>query len=503
VECLRRAEVVIYDYLANETLLEYASPEAERIYVGKKAGAHAMSQAEINALLVDRGRSAVVVRLKGGDPFIFGRGGEEAQVLAAAGVDFQLVPGVTSAIAVPAYAGIPLTHREFGSSVAFVTGHEMAGKEHSAIDWDGLARGAATLVFLMGVKNLEEITSRLVAAGKAAETPAAVIRWGTTAEQRTVTGTLADISRVAEAAGISPPAIIVVGEVVGLRRELNWFEGRALFGKTVVITRARAQASEFRVLLEEQGARCVEFPTIEVVPPPSWIPLDTALGRLDSYDWVVFTSVNGVRLFFRRLGEQGADVRALSGVRLGAIGPKTAASLEERGLRPDLVPSEYRAEAVIDALNGEQVRGRKFLLPRAARAREVLPERLKEMGGQVEVVPVYETVRPQGKTGEIRRLLQEGAIDCITFTSSSTVAYFAAMFPDEDLSSLVRNATIACIGPITAETARRHGFTVSIIPREYTIEALAAAIVAHWSSGRGAESRGPVSPVPEPEPGDS
>jgi uroporphyrinogen III methyltransferase/synthase len=480
--CLHRAEVVIYDYLANESLLEAAPSQAERIYVGKKAGAHAMSQEEINRLIVEKGRSAVVVRLKGGDPFIFGRGGEEALALREAGIPFEVVPGVTSAIAVPAYAGVPLTHRDLTSSVAFVTGHEMPGKEISAIHWDRLATAVGTLVFLMGVRNLEHITSQLMTYGRAPETPVAVIRWGTTPEQETVTGTLATIAEVAAAAGISPPAIIVVGEVAALRPELNWFEGRPLFGKTILVTRAREQASDFRTILEERGARCLEFPTIEVVPPPSWEPLDRALKSIDRYQWVIFTSVNGVRFLFQRLEALGEDVRALRGIRLGAIGPKTAAALEERGLRLDLVPSEYRAEAVINALGEAEIRGRRFLLPRAAKAREVLPEKLVEMGGEVEVVTAYETVRPSEKVEEVRRLLREGAVHCITFTSSSTVENFIAMVGDDHLPSLLGKAVVACIGPITAETARKHGLAVEIIPDEYTIEALSAALVAHFQN---------------------
>jgi uroporphyrinogen III methyltransferase/synthase len=481
VDCLRQAEVIIYDYLANEQLLELAPPEAERIYVGKKAGAHALSQDKINSLLVEKGRSSLVVRLKGGDPFIFGRGGEEAQVLAVAGIDFEIVPGVTSAISVPAYAGIPLTHRELASSVAFVTGHEMAEKEDSAIHWDKLATGVGTLVFLMGVKNLKKIASNLMAAGRAAETPVAVIRWGTSSEQQTITGRLENIAQATEDAGITPPAIIVVGEVVGLRDQLNWFELRTLFGKTIVVTRAREQASDFRTLLEERGAHCLEFPTIQVVPPTSWTPLDNAIGQLADYDWVIFTSVNGVRFFFERLQEQGKDGRALHGIKLGAIGPKTGATIVERGLRPDLIPPEYRAEAVIDALGKDEVSGKKFLLPRAAKAREILPEKLEEMGGKVDVVTAYETVRPPGKAEEVRRLLQKGEIACITFTSSSTVDNFAAMFPDDNLPALVGDAAVASIGPITAETAGGYGLEVDIIPEEYTIEALTASIVEYFS----------------------
>jgi uroporphyrinogen III methyltransferase/synthase len=441
-----------------------------------------VGQEEINRLIVEKGRSAVVVRLKGGDPFIFGRGGEEALALRKAGIPFEVVPGVTSAIAVPAYAGIPLTHRDLTSSVAFVTGHEMPGKEASAIHWDRLATAVGTIVFLMGVRNLEHISSQLMTFGRAPETPVAVIRWGTTPEQQTVTGTLATISEVAAAAGFSPPAIIVVGEVAGLRRELDWFEGRPLFGKTILVTRAREQASDFRALLEERGARCLEFPTIQVVPPSSWEPLDRALQTIDRYQWVIFTSVNGVRFLFQRLEALGEDVRTLRGIRLGAIGPKTAAALEERGLRLDLVPSEYRAEAVIDALGEADIRGRRFLLPRAAKARELLPEKLVEMGGEVDVVTAYETVRPSGNTEEVRRLLREGAIHCITFTSSSTVDNFIAMVGVDHLPSLVEKTVVACIGPITAETARSHGLTVEIIPDEYTIEALTAALVAHFQN---------------------
>jgi len=481
VECLQQAEVIIYDYLASEKLLEFAPPEAERIYVGKKAGDHAMGQEQINALLVEKGRNSVVVRLKGGDPFIFGRGGEEALALREAGVTFEVVPGVSSAIAVPAYAGIPLTHRGLAASVAFVTGHEMPGKETSDIHWDRLATGVGTLVFLMGVRNLELISSQLMAHGRSGDTPVAVIRWGTTAEQRTVTGTLDSIAQVAEEAGIKPPAIIVIGEVAGLRQDLNWFEERPLFGKTVVVTRAREQASDFRTLLEAKGAQCIEFPTIEVIPPADWDPVDRAIENLNHYDWVIFTSINGVRYFFQRLREKGKDVRALHGIKLGAIGPKTAAGLEERGLRLDFIPSEYRAEAVIEGLGKEEVLSKRFLLPRAAKAREILPEKIKEMGGQIDVVTVYETILPTGRRDEVRDHLEKGLISCITFTSSSTVENFAKMFPEDDLPTMVEKVAIACIGPITAQTAREHGLEVKIMPGEYTIEALTGAIVEYFS----------------------
>jgi len=481
VECLRQAQCIIYDYLASKELLEHAADNAEIIYVGKQAGSHAMSQEDINALLIDRGRHQVVVRLKGGDPFMFGRGGEEAQALARAGISFEVVPGVTSAIAVPAYAGIPLTHRRHSSSVAFVTGHEMAGKEDSDIHWPELATGVGTLVFLMGVKNLEHIAARLLAGGREPGTPVAVIRWGSTGKQQTVTGSLADISEIASASGIRPPAIIVVGEVVQLRSELNWFEQRPLYGRTLVITRAREQASEFKRLLENLGAQCVEFPTIKVVPPDTWAPVDEAIKALPQHHWVLFTSVNGVGYFFERLSQLGEDVRALYRRKIGAIGPKTAAALSSRGLRLDLVPAEYRAEAVVEELGEEEIRGRRFLLPRAARAREVLPERLRQLGGQVTVVPVYQTIRPGQQVAEVRQLLREGTVDCLTFTSSSTVENFAAMFPGENMAALVGETMVACIGPITAETARKHGLQAGVVPDDYTIEGLAGAIVDYFS----------------------
>lgn len=481
-EVLERAQVVVYDYLANEVFLRYAPADAEFIYVGKKGGDHTMSQSEINELLVDRGRSRVVVRLKGGDPFVFGRGGEEAQVLAAAGIAFEVVPGVTAAVAVPAYAGIPLSHRDHAASMAFITGHERDDQAGSKIAWDKLATGVGTLVFFMGVKNLPEICRHLTANGRSPDTPVAVIRWGTTPEQRTVVGTLENIhARVAEAK-ITPPAITVVGEVVGLREELNWFEKRPLFGRSIVVTRAREQASDFKAALEERGAHCIEFPTIAIQPPPSWEPLDRALERLSDYDWVVFTSVNGVRFFMDRLWAAGGDARGLSGVRVAAIGPKTAEALQNCGLRPDFVPAEYRAEAILEGLAGEDVRGKGFLLPRARIARDVLPETLRSRGARVDVVPAYETVLPREEASGVLQRLQAGAIDCVTFTSSSTVSNFFQLFDRAELMPCLENVRVACIGPITAKTAKDHGLQVDIMPSEYTIPALVRALCDHFVS---------------------
>ncbi|MGA2226444.1 MAG: uroporphyrinogen-III C-methyltransferase [Syntrophobacteraceae bacterium] len=481
-QVLERAEVVIFDYLANEELLKFAPPWAERIYVGKKGGDHTLGQDDINALLVEKGRENIVVRLKGGDPFIFGRGGEEAQALVENDISFEAVPGISAAAAVPAYAGIPLSHRDFTSTIAFITGHERAdkGEHESKIAWDKISTGVGTLVFFMGVKNLPEICRKLVEYGRPAETPVAVIRWGTTPMQQTVTGTLSDIVARVKEAGLQPPAMIVVGEVVKCREELNWFERRPLFGRKIMITRAREQASDFKAELEELGAKCIEFPTIAVCPPPSWDPLDTAINNISQYDWAIFTSVNGVKFFVERLLSAGKDARDLKGIRLAAIGPKTAEALESFTLRPDLVPSEYRAEAILEALSQHSVREKRFLMPRAMVAREILPEKLREWGAQVDVVPAYMTVLPEHDVEKIRMLLSNCEIDCLTFTSSSTVSNFFALISNEDLQHCADRMAVACIGPITAQTAEKFGLKTSIMPSQYTIRGLVDSIVSFF-----------------------
>lgn len=483
-ELLEQAEVVVYDYLANETFLNYAPPEAEKIYVGKKGGDHTLSQEGINQLLVEKGRDKIVVRLKGGDPYIFGRGGEEAQVLIAEGIPFEVTPGVTAAVAAAAYAGIPLSHRDHTASIAFVTGHERADSDDSKIAWDKLATAVGTIVFFMGVKNLPEICKNLIANGRPADTPVALIRWGTTPNQETVTGTLETIVENVREAKLKPPAITVVGGVVGLREELNWFEKRPLFRRRILVTRAREQASDFKTMLAELGADCIEFPTIGIAPPPSWEPLDSAIGRLSTYDWAIFTSVNGVRFFMQRLRAAGLDVRELKGVRLAAIGPKTAEALEQCGLRPDLVPKEYRAESILEGLSGTDMKGMSFLMPRAMEAREILPETLRERGARVDVVPAYQTVLPAERADEIVLRLKQGEIDCLTFTSSSTVTNFFSLFKKEEIMPLLEKPVIACIGPVTAETAKKLGLEVDIMPSEYTIGGLTEAIRSHFEKKR-------------------
>ncbi len=482
-QCIEEAHVVIYDYLANRVFLEYASKDAEILYVGKKGGDHTMKQEDINALIIEKtANGKTVVRLKGGDPFIFGRGGEEAQELIRAGVPFEVVPGVTSAISVPAYAGIPLTHRDFTATVAFVTGHEDPTKEKSNIHWDKLATAAGTLVFLMGVGNLKKISERLIACGRSFKTPAAVIRRGTLSDQETVTGTLQDIAERTEKAGIRPPAIIVVGDVVTLREELNWFETRPLFGKRIIVTRAREQASGFLRKLASLGAECIEFPTIQVLPPESWEPMDAAIAHLTDYGWILFTSPNGVKFFLDRLHFHGKDVRELKGIRIGAIGPKTAEQWRRQGIVPDLVPTEYRAEAIVEAFKEMGIRPGKVLLPRAEKAREVLPEELGKMGFTVDVIPAYQTVKPDQDTAMVAEMLQKGQIHMVTFTSSSTVANFLNMIDRRDPATRknLDGVKIACIGPVTAETAQTNGLTVTLTPNQYTIDSLTEAIVEYY-----------------------
>jgi len=478
---LRRADVVVYDQLASPELLKEAPAAAELLYVGKKAGAHALPQGGINELLVQKARAGLtVVRLKGGDPFVFGRGGEEAEELAAAGIPFEVVPGVTSAVAAPAYAGIPVTHRRYTTLATFITGHEDPTKEASTIPWAALGQNPGTLVFLMGVKNLAENCRRLVAAGRAPETPAAVIQSGTTLTQRTVVGTLADIAHRARKADIKPPAVLVVGGVVELAGPLTWWENRPLWGKTVVVTRSRDQASHLVELLNAAGARCLEVPTIEISPPADFAPLDAALQQLSRYDWVIFTSVNGVNAFMGRLFHMGLDVRVLGRARLAVIGPATAQALRDYGLVADVVPDTFQAEGLLEVLAPRLLGGTRLLLARAEQARDVLPDGLIRLGAKLDVVPVYRALPPSSVPPEAAELLSEGRVDILTFTSSSTVHNFAGLVVPDRFQKLAARATVASIGPITTATLKEYGITPQIEPAAFTIPALAAAIVEYF-----------------------
>ncbi len=486
VECIRRADVVVYDYLAADQLLTYSRKDAEIIYVGKKGGDHTLPQEGINALIADKAAEGnVVARLKGGDPFIFGRGGEEAEYLVERGIPFEIVPGVTSAIAAPAHAGIPLTHRDFTSSVCLVTGHEKPGKETSSINWQALVDLGGTLVFLMGVKNLPNITEQLMTHGMAADMPVALVRWGSTPEQQTVTGTLADIVRIVEQVGLKAPCIIVVGAVVGLRETISWFENRPLFGKRIVVTRARAQASNFVKMLTEKGADCLECPTIRIEAPDDYSQLDKSLDNLSTYDWLVFTSVNGVDFFFDRLFDRGMDVRALHHISTAVIGPATRDRLMGFGIKADIMPDSYRAESVVEAFASLDMKGKKVLLPRAAEARYVLPKELTAMGAGVDEIPVYYTRQDASAAETLLTALEARQVDAVTFTSSSTVKNFKALLPADkaEVDRLLEGVALVSIGPITSETAEQEGFTVAVTADEYTIEGLTETITRFFSLG--------------------
>ncbi len=486
--CLEGCDVVVYDNLSNPALLAYTRDDAEIVFAGKHGSGVRLSQEEISAILVDRARAGRwVVRLKGGDPFIFGRGGEEALECVRAGIPFEVVPGVTSAIAAPAYAGIPLTHRDHASTVTFVTGHESEKRDDAPpLPWEALARQGGTLVLFMSVLQLQENLTRLTDAGLSPTTPAAAIRWGTTARQEVIRGTVATLPGLAAARRLRPPAVVVLGEVVSLAPQLGWFERRPLFGRRIVVTRTRAQARAFATLLEEEGGEVVPLPTIATAPPDAWDAVDAALGRLRDYAWIVFTSENGVAAFFARQWERGGDLRDLAGVAIAAIGPQTRAAIEARGLRVALTPPEYRAEAVADALIGAGVAGRRVLLARAAAARAVLPRRLAAAGAIVDEVPVYRTVVPPESAVAAALFAGERRPDLVSFTSSSTVTNFVRLFPAEELSRVLDGVAIGCIGPITAATAREHGLEVDVQPSEYTIPAFAAAIVEYFAGGHGA-----------------
>lgn len=483
-EILGSSDAVVYDYLVNPGLLDFARKGAEIIYVGKKAGVKEMSQGDINRLLISRSKKGMTVaRLKGGDPFIFGRGGEEAEALSEKGIPFEIIPGVTSASAVPAYAGIPLTHRDFASSFAVVTGHVAPSKEESNIPWGALA-DIGTVVFLMGVKNIGKNMRKLMDAGKPPGTPAAVIARGTYPAQSAATGTVGDIARIIKKRkDIASPAIVVTGEVVRLREVINWYESKPLFGKRVLVTRARGQAESFARLLGEQGAEVIEFPVIEIVPPADYAGLDRALANVRDYDWIIFTSVNGVTKFFERLGESGKDLRELYGVRIAAIGEVTAGEIERMGIHVELVPGEYRAEGLIEKLAGENMRGKRILLPRAKEARDILPASLREMGAVVDVVTAYETKKPgRRSSAKIKNMLDNNMIDAVTFTSSSTVRNFLSIFPG--FRQVRGKPALACIGPVTAKTLRDAGYKAQITSREYTVDRLAEELAGYFGKSK-------------------
>jgi uroporphyrinogen III methyltransferase/synthase len=478
-QCLSRADAVVYDHLISSLILDHAPPLAEKIYAGKTGGTHHLEQDDINRLLVDLASSGkTVVRLKGGDPYILGRGGEEAAALKAAGIPFEVVPGVTSAVAVPAYAGIPVTQRGLSSSLTILTGHEDPTKRSSHIRWDILAKSGSTLVILMGMQNLPLITALLLKHGMKPGTPAAVIRDGTLPTQFTVAGTLKNIAKKACDAGMTAPAVIVIGRVVDMRRDLRWFDLFPLFGKRVLVTRAGSQAGGLERLLIERGAQPVRFSSIEIRPIRGKQELDRGISGLHNYDYIVFTSVNGVEAFFRRLGEMELDSRALAGLRIGAIGPMTARALRERGIMADYIPGVHTGQGFIRGLKKTDARGKRFLLPRADIADDEITAGLKKLGARVDEIAVYRTARPRRNLARLKDLLLPGNLDVITFTSSSTVTNLLAGLDSAEIHHI--NAKIACIGPKTAATAIKAGLKVDVLAREQSMAGMIEAMEEHF-----------------------
>ena len=488
-EALARADVVVYDRLAHPSLLDYAPPSAERVFAGKARGQQELTQDGINALLVERARAGMrVARLKGGDPFVFGRGGEEALALARCGIPFEVVPGVSSAIAAPAYAGIPVTHRGIATGFTVVSGSEDPSKPESSVRWEELARSLAahggTLLTLMGWASIEKILDALQRAGLSVDTPVALVQWGTWNRQRTVTGTLATAAAKGRAAGLAAPVVAIIGEVVRLREELAWFDNRPLFGKRVLVTRSRTQASRMCELLEDAGAIPVELPAIAIAPPEDFAPLDDAVSRLSSFGWVIFASVNAVEAVFERLESSSVsrppkDARAFGAARVGAIGPATAASLEQHGIRPDFTPSRSVSSAALEELSAYQWSGVSVLLPAADIGRDELADGLAHMGADVERVTAYRTITPPDAAQRARDAFADG-IDIVTFTSSSTVRNLLSLLDGKGKESL-SGSLIACIGPVTAATARELGLRVDIEAKEHTVEGLADSLIKHFA----------------------
>ncbi len=463
---LESADIILYDYFASPAALALA-PHAEKHYVGKRRDDHAFPQQEIGEMLIEHWRSGKqVVRLKGGDPFIFGRGGEECEMLAKAGVPFEVVPGVTAALGAGAYAGIPLTHRDHASHVAFVTGHHP-----ESMDWSKIAH-AETLVVFMGAHYYPKLAEQLIAAGRAADTPAAAVSWGTHAKQKTAVATIATLAGRMKEVNVASPAMIYVGGVANLATELNWFERLPLHGVSVAVLRPRDQADSMMQNLRALGAEAIEYPVIEIAPPSSYEALDAAIEALPRYDWLLFTSANGVAAFRERLQESPYDVRRIR-AKIAAIGPATRAAIEAMSLKVDLCPEEYVAESLAAAMQGEALGGKRVLLPQAAVARDTAPQALRDLGATVDVVAAYRTLPPQEHPGAF-----PGA-DWIVFTSSSTVKNFLALAGPEAMKAAKH---VASIGPITSETLRKHGFEPSVEATPHTTEGILDAILQHHGS---------------------
>jgi uroporphyrinogen III methyltransferase/synthase len=472
LECIQDADVIIYDRLANPVLLNHADQDAELIYVGKLPERHSMKQDEINELLVEKASTGKkVVRLKGGDPFVFGRGGEEAEFLRDRGIDFEIVPGISSAIAAPAYAGIPLTHRDMASSFAVITGHSAESKGEF-----NLASGCDTLVFLMGMGNLPKIVSNLLKQGRDPHEPVALIQWGTVVEQRCLMGELSNIVKKAEIGNFSSPAVIVIGKVASLSDKLSWFTGKPLSGKRVMITRPSHQAKGVTKLIQQLGGEPWEFPTIEIAPPSDSSTVDNTIMRIEEYSWLVFTSMNGVKAFFDRMVYLGKDIRCMKGIHISAIGAKTEEKLKKMGLFCDYIPKKYTSEELVKGLMLKLNQEDKILIPRAENAPDVFSE-LRDNDLEVDEIPVYRTITGGGNIHLARKLLKDRKIHILTFTSASTVTNFVDMMGTDDLDELLKGVVVSCIGPVTARKAQELGLPVHVVADKHTIEGMVCSIL--------------------------
>ncbi|MBI2832992.1 MAG: uroporphyrinogen-III C-methyltransferase [Acidobacteria bacterium] len=482
---LSAADVVVYDHLVHARLLRSARPDAERIEVGA-AAPEPLEQEAISILLAEKAREGkIVVRLKWGDPFVFDDGGKEALFLHEQGVPFEVVPGIPAGVGAPCYAGVPVTYPAGGDTLTFVRGHEDEGDAMPDVDWARLAALDGTIVCYAGARQLPGIIAALLSHGRPHDEPAVLIYNGTLADQQTLQGTLGEIAVTTKRPQHRIPAILVVGRVAAFREHLRWFDSRPLFGRRIVVTRSREQAEELIEMLEELGAQAIETPAIRILPPENLEAVDRAIAEADTFDWIIFTSANGVDFFMRRLLDRGGDVRDLRGVKLCTIGPSTAERLLEHGIRVDVMPSEYRAEAVVDVLRErEDLQGKRILLPRADIAREVLAEQLRAAGAEVVEVAAYRTVPERGDRqadDDIYRMLLERQIDVVTFTSASTVRNFVKMLGEDPAADLLATTTIASIGPVTAEAAQQLGIHTTIMPAQYTVAALVQAIVDHFT----------------------
>lgn len=479
LDCIKQAQVVVYDRLANNRILSLVPQNAEIVFAGKRVGHNAKHQEEINQILIDQARMGkIVVRLKGGDPFVFGRGGEEALALQKEGISFEVIPGVTSAIAGPAYAGIPLTHRLFSSSFTVVTGTEDEAKEVSSTNWKNIAATGGTLVILMGWRNFPKIVNSLIKGGMDSLTPAAAVQWGSEPHQRTVTGNLKNIVQKSQEANLAAPVVIVIGEVVKLRSKLRWFDNRPLFGKQILVTRSRSQASSLINLLLREGANPIELPTLQIVPPKDYNELDKAILNLNKYDWVVFTSVNAVDAFFCRMKNLGKDTRSFSQLKVCAIGSITAQALDNRGILPDFIPEKYMTSTISGELQRRGLANCKVLLPRSDIAPDNFSADLQAVDTILDQVLAYRTAIPKKSNQRTLELLRSGKIDIVTFASSSTVRNLLEMLEGD--ISLLDQSLVACIGPVTTETAREFGLTVDIVAKEHTVSGLVRSLVKYY-----------------------